>query len=357
MRADSVPASLYIHPAWLAWKGSQGWTPTDSGLGFPLLLRPLGGGASMAYCASPFSLPCLREGPARERGAALERLSQRVLPRLPRDCAFIRWDLMLEAWADDSGAPLDARLQEMRMNAPTEWRCLRKAPAETTCTSTMVVELDGPEAMRARMDNRTRYSLRLAERRGTLVRRAGEEGLEAFQRLHAETAARHGLKEHPASSFRRLFSAARAHGLALDLYLAEGCGGTAAAAIVARHREESWYLFAASSRERRASAGPSAILYRAMLDGAASGARRIDLLGAAPHGEADHPLARLSVFKAGFGGRRMSRAGAWDFVLRPHLYASYAKEEALRQARDAVLGRPAPQASRRIAEDGASGGS
>ncbi len=296
----------------------------------------------MAQCVFPPPLPGLLEDLGQELGAAIERLSQRLLPQLPGDCAFIRWDVTLEAWSGGRGEALDTPLQELRMNASTRWRSLRKAPVESSCASTMLVELDGSEGIRSRMAARTRRSLGQAERRGTVVRLADEEGLEAFHGLHEETAARHGLEARPASDFRRLFSAARAHGLAMDLYVAESGGEAAAAAIFARHGAEAWYLFAASSRELRAAAGPASILHRAMVDGAAAGARRMDLLGAAPPGEPSHPLAGVTLFKAGFGGRRFTRAGAWDLVLRPNVYSRHARGEAFHEARRAARGARGP---------------
>ncbi len=335
MARHKVPSGLYSHPAWLAWKETQGWRRLDSGFGFQLLARDLARGASMAYGASPPQLHDFSSECPGELGAALERLSQRLLPRLPQDCAFIRWDLMTEAWLDADGLPLARHLQELRMNASTAWRCLRKAASEGLSESTVVVELGDPDTLLSRLAARTRYSVRLAERRGTKVIRAGEAGLEAFLDLHAGTAARHGLREHPSRSFGDLFAAARDWGLALDLYLAELDGRPAAAAIIARSRDEAWYLFAASSEACREAAGPSATLYRAMRDCAEAGVRRMDLLGVSPPGAADHPLSGITRFKSGFGGRRVTRAGAWDFVLRPDVYARRANAEAGYVARGA----------------------
>jgi lipid II:glycine glycyltransferase (peptidoglycan interpeptide bridge formation enzyme) len=304
----------------------------DTALGFSLLFKDALAGGSMASCSAPFSLPCARDSHEEERGAVLERLSQRVLPSLPRDCVFIRWDLMVPAWTDDEGMPLDKHLQELRMNASTRWRQLRKAPVESSATSTMVVDLENPDSIMAKMDDRTRYSVRLARRRGTRVRRAGESELSRFHALHAQTASRQGFMTFSEERFRGLFEAAREHDLDLSLYLAEKEEETAAAAIFARNGTESWYLFAGSSPEHRSSAGPSAILHQAMLEAASAGVRRFDLVGAAPRGVMEHPLADLTRFKAGFGGRHLTRAGAWDFVLRPDLYARHAGIEALKDA-------------------------
>ena len=218
------------------------------------------------------------------------------------------------------------------MNASTRWRQLRKAPVESSATSTMVVDLENPDSVNAKMDSRTRYSVRLARRRGTKVRHADASELPRFHALHALTASRQGFSTLSEDHFHRLFDAAREHELDVNLYLAENDEETAAAAIFARHGTESWYLFAGSSPSHRAAAGPSAILHQAMLDAASAGVRRFDLVGAAPPGAIDHPLADLTRFKAGFGGRYLTRAGAWDFVLRPDLYARHACIEALKDA-------------------------
>lgn len=180
-----------------------------------------------------------------------------------------------------------------------------------------------------RMDARTRYSLRLSERRGTQVEEIGEEGIGRFHALFSETALRQDLKLYPESLYRDLFRSARRHSLDLRLYIATFAGRDASGAIVARDGEEAWYLFAASAASLRAAAGPSAILVRALLDAAEGGCRRMDLLGVGPAGDPSHPLARLTRFKSGFGGRRVTRAGAWDYVLCPREYARHSLRESL----------------------------
>jgi len=330
MTIDSVPSSLFRHPAWLSWKEGQGWKRLDTGRGFALLTRSLGKGGSMAYAAGPHELPGVRLEDPDERGSVLEELSERVSPSLPPDCRFIRWDLMTEAWRDSRGQSLEPSLQELRMNASTRDRKLRKAAVELTCPETMIVDLTGgTEAIMGRMDSRTRYSLRLAERRGTRVEEVGEDGLGRFHALLVETARRQGLRLFPESLYRSLFSSAQGHGLDLGLYIATSEGRDAASAIVARDRAEAWYLFAASATDLRAAAGPSAILCRALLDAAKAGCRRMDLLGVGPAGDRNHPLSGLTLFKSGFGGRRMTRAGAWDYVLCPREYAHHSLQEGL----------------------------
>jgi len=323
-----APSGLYSHPAWLAWKEGQGWNIRDAGIGVPVLTRRLGTGISMAQVVAPFASGAAPDR-GEDRGAVLESLSRAVSERLDGDCAFIRWDLMAPAWTDGRGAPLAAWVEELRMNASTRSRRLRKAPVEGIAPDTMVVDLSGgAAALRSRMQARARHAVAAAARRGTAVRELGRAGLGRFHALYRETARRRGFEAHPEAAFARLFAEAERHGLGLSLYMAESGGADAAAAIFARHGTEAWYLFAASSYEHRMAHGPSAILERALADASEAGALRMDLLGVAPEGELSHPLAGLSRFKASFGGVRMRRAGAWDWVLDHDEYWRWSQFEA-----------------------------
>ena len=321
MRTDGFPPALYNHPAWIAWKEGLGWENLRTGLGFPVLLRSLGNDYVMAYAVPP-GLEDSSHILIQDAGAALERLSHRVLPFLPRAVAFIRWDLMAGPWRDSEGAVLDPRLQELRMNASTGMRRLRKSLVEHGDLETMIVDLrGGKEAILGRFDKRTRYSIGFAERRGTRVERLGEEGLEIFYALYLETAKRQDRHLEDYAYFEELFRSARVWRLDLELYLARRPGGTVAAAIIARCLDTAWYLFSASTEKMRSSAGPSAILTAALIDASTWGHASMDLMGVAPAGLNKHPLSNVTRFKEGFGGRRVSRAGAWDYVVKPAAYA------------------------------------
>ena len=257
-----------------------------------------------------------------DAGAILERLTQRILPFLPKDCAFVRWDVMAGAWPDGKGKALEPRLQELRMNASTRWRGLRKSMLEHGCPDTMIVELRGAEGSHKEgFDYRTKYSIRLAERRGTRVEILDEEGIDEFHEIFARTSSRHRLPAQSRKYFAELFRLGKAHGLGIDLYLARFQGQAAAGAIFASLGDTAWYLFAASEAGMRDAAGPTAILAQALDDFSARGIRRVDLLGVGPAEVKNHPLSGLTLFKSGFGGKRHSKAGTWDLVLRPDAYA------------------------------------
>lgn len=341
---DYVPASLFRHSAWATWKETQGWThlelstsvfarPSWTRWRVNVLLRPLGCGATMAYAPGAPARPLthspgtIGEEADLETGAALEEYSLRLQPFLPRDCAFLRWDPPIPAWIDSSGRAIDPRLQELRMNASTQRRRLRKAPTEMIFPETMTVDL-GAGGVEARMAYRTRYSIRLASRRGTTVERVDDGGIEAFHQLHRATYALHGLPLQELKIFQDFFSIARDRGLGVDLYLARSEDHPVAAGVFVRNGEDAWYLFAASDPERRAAEGPTAVLGRALEDFSAAGISRLDLLGVAPAAAApEHPLSGITLFKAGFGGQRRRRVGAWDYVYDLDAYAECSRNE------------------------------
>jgi len=321
MRVDGFPAAIYNHPAWIAWKESQGWNSLETGLGFSILLRSIGENYLMAY-AVPLGFEGSGNVLISDAGATLERLSHRLLPFLPRTVAFIRWDLMAGPWRDSEGAVLDSRLQELRMNASTGLRRLRKSRIEHIDLETMLVDLrDGEAAILRAFDKSSLYSIRLAERRGTGVERSSEQELEEYYGLYMETTKRHKRHQEDFSYFKALFRSAQAWNLNLELYLARHSGTAVAAAIVAQCSDSSWYLFSASCEKKRSYAGPSAILAQALIDASVEGSSSMDLMGVAPAGLTKHPLSGVTRFKAGFGGQRMSRAGAWDYVVKPAAYA------------------------------------
>jgi lipid II:glycine glycyltransferase (peptidoglycan interpeptide bridge formation enzyme) len=192
------------------------------------------------------------------------------------------------------------------------------------------------------MKPKWRYNIGLAARKGVTVRRAGEEGLDLFYRLLAETARRDGIAVHGVEYYRGLFELAREYGSGgalpapdLRLYLAE-CGGETLAAIVTLFRgNEAVYLYGASSDRMRNLMAPYALQWQAMEDAAAAGCTVYDLFGIPPNDDPGHPMAGLYRFKTGFGGRIIHRPGSWDYACKPLGAALFhAAEYARKRLRD-----------------------
>ena len=92
--------------------------------------------------------------------------------------------------------------------------------------------------------------------------------------------------------------------------------------IVHRFGKEATYLYGASSDEHRNVMAPQLLQWEAMQWAKARGATRYDLFGIANSDDEDDPLAGVTRFKAGYGGRVVHYGGAFDRVYHPLPYAA-----------------------------------
>ncbi len=177
-----------------------------------ITLRAIGGGRYMAYV--PFGPEQLPD--EERRGIWLEEISEQLRNFLPEDCLFIRYDLCWESpWAREEEyfsedgmwlGPPDAYVQEMRMNFDTRNFNLRKAPSDMLPAHTVMLDLDKEEdALLSEMKSKTRYNIRLSQRKGVEVRRAGMDELDKWFRLYDETYTRNRLAANDLSFFEQVF--------------------------------------------------------------------------------------------------------------------------------------------------------
>lgn len=310
---------------WAAFKAGHGWKP----LGFRLaregrpdrplsvLVRRLPLGAALAYVPH-----------AEVESAELEALGRALRPFLPAGTLCVRWDLLtgtrISAGTSAAEDEADARISDP-LPAPLP-RPLRKPPADVQPPDTVVVRLGGDEEMLGRMHKKTRYNIRLAEKKGVTVERSGVEALGEWYALYRETADRDKISIHSEAYYRDLF----AHAPRLTLWLARWEGKLLAGNIVLVHGRQAVYLYGASSNEHRNLMAPYALQWAAMRDCRDQGAVEYDLFGIPPTDDPSHPMHGLYRFKNGFGGDRVHRHGAWDTVYRPLVWTLWTKADALR---------------------------
>jgi lipid II:glycine glycyltransferase (peptidoglycan interpeptide bridge formation enzyme) len=323
---------------WAAFKARHGWKGlafrvtwqdlSGAERSFPLsvLLRRLPLGLTLAYVPhGPGDLEFLKEG-FTER---LKTLSRALRPLLPASIVCLRWDLLtgtrvpggaLAGESEDEGAvaadPLPSPLG----------RPFRKPPADVQPADTVIVTLEADEALFARMHKKTRYNVRLAEKKGVVVEKSGVSGLSEWYGLYRMTAERDKISIHTEAYYRDLFRLAPD----LFLWLARFEGKLLAGNIVLKHGSQAVYLYGASSNEHRNLMAPYALQAAAMRDCRDRGATEYDLFGIPPDDNPDHPMHGLYRFKTGFGGDRVHRHGAWDFVFRPVVWTAWTRADALR---------------------------
>ncbi len=194
---------------------------------------------------------------------------------------------------------------------------------------TIVVDIaPDEEAILAAMKQKTRYNVRLAMRKGVVVRAAMPADLPTFHRLMAHTAARSGFGVHAPAYYElayRLFVPRHQ----ARLLLAEVEGEPVAALMVFALPPRAWYFYGASGDTHREKMAPYLLQWEAIRWAKAQGCTTYDLWGVPDEDvetlEAEFAGRRDGLwgvyrFKRGFGGRLERSVGAWDRVYAPLRY-------------------------------------
>jgi len=183
---------------------------------------------------------------------------------------------------------------------------------------TVKVPLLDDEALLAQMHQKTRYSVRLAERRDVAIRaaRPDEDAVGDFYRLLLETSNRNQFGIHGIDYYRDYLQTFEETAVLLFAYIDDK---PAAALIAARFACEAIYMYGASSSSNRGHGAAFALQFEAMRWARGHGCTSYDLWGipaqdppstetktdrvAATRGE---DWRGLHKFKTGFGGRIVS---------------------------------------------------
>lgn len=180
----------------------------------------------------------------------------------------------------------------------------------------------GPTTLLSGMHSKTRYNIRLAERRGVKVRAAGHAGIETALKLYQGTAARQGFAIRAPDYYRDAWESWIDSGLA-EVLIAELDGEALAAVVPVRFGDTAWYLYGASSDSFRGVMAPYAAMWSALVWAMELGCKTFDWWGGPDALEPADPMWGVYRFKQGFGARFDAQAGAWDFISNAPTYALY----------------------------------
>jgi lipid II:glycine glycyltransferase (peptidoglycan interpeptide bridge formation enzyme) len=252
--------------------------------------------------------------------AALADLAAALKEALPKDTAFIRFDLPWQAENAESLPCMPPRFS--------------RSSADIQAPDTVILDLtQSIESLMSQMKAKWRYNARLALKKGVRVYMAGGEKISVFYNLLKETARRDGIAIHSFDYYKTLFEDGLYPGKKPEfrLYMAEHEGDTLAGIVTLFRGREAVYLYGASSNKKRSFMAPYALQLKAMEDAIAAGCEEYDLFGIPPNDDPAHPMAGLYRFKTGFGGKIIHRCGSWDFPCRPFIYRIFNKAETLRK--------------------------
>ena len=194
------------------------------------------------------------------------------------------------------------------------------------------------EQILAGFGQKLRYNIRLAQRRGVVVREGTREDLPVFHALMAETARRDGFLARPLEYFQRVWDEMGPEHTAL--LLAYFQDEPIAGAMPIFYGNKTWYAFGASS-DRHRSVMPNYLLQWEMIRRAAArGDAVYDLRGALDNTDLSNGLY---LFKRRFGGDLTRFIGEVYVPYKPLVYRAYRLAERLYMAlRGKVLRTAAP---------------
>lgn len=151
-----------------------------------------------------------------------------------------------------------------------------RGPASIQPVRTVKTPLLPDEPLLMQMHQKTRYNIRLAQRRGVAVRLATADEVGVFYEMLRDTSGRNDFGIHAETYYGDFLNVA---GDNTALLFSEIDGEPVAGLIVARFADEAIYMYGASSTQRRAHGAAFLLQFEAMRWARDRGCRRYDLWG------------------------------------------------------------------------------
>lgn len=178
------------------------------------------------------------------------------------------------------------------------------------------------EELLTNMHAKTRYNIRLAERKGVTVKLAEKkDDLKTFYTILTETAQRDHFLIRDYAYFESIWDQMAPAGYA-KIFLVESPDGEAIAGSLLMHLgDKAWYLYGASSNAHR-NLMPNYLMQWKMIQWSkAHHCTLYDFRGVSGDiTDENNPLYGLYRFKKGFGGELTEFIGDWDCVYSPFFY-------------------------------------
>ena len=178
------------------------------------------------------------------------------------------------------------------------------------------------ETLLANMKQKTRYNVRLAGRRGVIVREAKEEDLELLYGMYVETSVRDDFVIRDKDYYWMVWSTFMRSGIAKPI-IAEVGGVPVGALFQFFFADKAWYLYGMSRVIHRDKMPNYLLQWDAMCRAKANGCSVYDLWGAPDEFNESDSMWGVYRFKEGLGGEVVRYIGAWDLAIKPICYRLY----------------------------------
>ena len=191
--------------------------------------------------------------------------------------------------------------------------------------NTILIDLtQDDETILEGMKQKTRYNIRLSERKGIKIRFGSIEDLDLLFQVYAETSIRDGFVIRDKDYYLQMWSTFLNADMA-DILLAEYEGEFTAGLVLYRFGTKAWYMYGMSRNLHREKMPTYLLQWHAIQRAKQKGCSVYDLWGAPEEFNEKDPLWGVFRFKEGFGGKVVRTIGAWDFPVQMTSYWLYTK--------------------------------
>jgi len=301
---------------WGAFKAKYGWTPTR------LLFEENGrihAAASVLqrrWPRLPLSVMYVPKGPTLNFDNAV--LLERALAELE---ALARHRRAISIKIDPD---VDSDTQQGKaVVAALRRRGWRASSEQIQFRNTVTLDLtSGEKALLAAMKSKTRYNVRLAGRKGIVVRPGGPNDMPLIYEMYAQTALRDDFIIRPFDYYCDAWGDFVTAGLAQP-FVAEFKGEPLAALILFRFGHTAWYMYGASSNRHRNRMPNYLLQWEAIRWARVQDCTLYDFWGAPDELDESDSMWGVYRFKTGFGGCFVRHIGAYDYPVSRPLYWVY----------------------------------
>jgi lipid II:glycine glycyltransferase (peptidoglycan interpeptide bridge formation enzyme) len=321
----SLPQSHILQTwDWGDFKSRWGWQP--SRLLFEEAGRPLAAAQILRrhLPRTPFSVAYVPKGPILDYDKSL--LLGQVLAAIEEKARqqrslFIKIDP--DVWLGSGSADSPPTPRATAVLDLLKERGWRQSLEQIQFKNTVLINLTPDEdSLLASMKAKTRYNIRLTQRKGVSVRPGTESDLKTFYSLYTETSHRNQFLIRPWAYYLDLWTQFLRTGRA-RLLLAEVGGDPIAGLILFYFGQTAWYMYGASSNQHRNLMPNHLLQWEAMRLAKELGCTRYDMWGAPDRFDESDPMWGVYRFKIGFGGETVRGMGAFDYSPSPQLYWIY----------------------------------
>jgi lipid II:glycine glycyltransferase (peptidoglycan interpeptide bridge formation enzyme) len=227
---------------------------------------------------------------------------------------------------------LSPETEKKIMRLADEFNWVKGKPLFTKYTFQLDIGKSEEELLK-NMHQKTRYNLRLAEKKGVeIVEDSSEQGFEEYWKLMEETTKRQGFFAHGKGYHKKMWQEMTGSGMG-HLFKAIYQDKTLTAWMVFILNDTIYYPYGASSNEHREVMASNLMMWEVMRYGKKQGCRLFDMWGSlGPEPDTKDPWYGFHKFKQGYGSELVEFLGTYDLVITPLLYNLYGITDAVRWA-------------------------